>query len=364
MAVDTAPRAGPGPAVVRPHRRRRLILQVLAGVLCFLLLQEVASLLGPMAQLRYGSAESVLARLHAYRALPAPPEVVLVGSSRMIRDVDAGMVADELAPAFGHRPTVFNFGVDAPDAVALHRVVDIISSAKARPKLVIYATSEFEFNNAINTFMHYYTSTTSVVDLSHLFRYETSLNFRTDFLANKLLPAYGYRMPLLRAGECVLRGLIRRPDAERCDRHEFRENNNLTMPASWWQDTVQGYRTGLLSPFVLGGEQARAFSSSLRTLKERGIPVVTIAFPAHRQIQQAMPPGVPYTAYVDEVRQIAQRECVPFADYHNVNYPHDDWLDPSHLNDKGAAVFTPDVVRVALDALRSGDAAPSCASGR
>jgi hypothetical protein len=306
----------------------RLTLAVILGGLAALQLASV-----PLGHYYAGRIEGIAPgsvtyeQWRDYTAEARAPDILFVGDSRAFADVDEIQLATLVGGRLGSSVRVGKFGVNGADAAVLEALVYRVMSRPSRPRLIVYALAEFQFNaNYGRDFTSDYWQISDPPDLGYLdeaFRLDPD---RGRLARGLLLPAIA-NLPLITQGLACDIGRIRPVPGCR-----FGGNQN---PAAFRAEFKQSY----LRDFSYSDQQERYVSETVGRIRAGGAQVAFVVFPTDG-IDSVDPPA--YAMFQTRTRALAVREGAQMLDMHS-DVPDQPglWADLLHLTKTGRSQITP-----------------------
>lgn len=332
--------------MARSPRRARGVL--FWGGAIFLTIQLIASLLldyrWPL--LRFPSAAQVMANV---RQQPAPPDLVLLGSSRFA----CGLYADDMAQLLERdcrlqKPvTGLNAAVPAGDVVTAEYLLGKLLRTGARPRAVLVEVSP-ETLNLYNEWLNFHIR-------RQLRWHEVPAYFldicrvRQGFylLSDRFCPLYIHRQEVWNAAAQFLEKKPLPPAApprpvatEPIDWERLLQVHERPMPKELW-DLIQYTTVRLpgrwLRRFEVGGTSVAALERLLQKCQKKGIRVVLVGVPVtspHRGLYKP-PIEEPFQAYL---ARVTRKFGCQFVDYRG-RIPDTLFVDNHHLSPDGQLHF-------------------------
>ncbi|MCI0457298.1 MAG: hypothetical protein L0Z62_10000 [Gemmataceae bacterium] len=333
------------------YRRRGLHVVLWTGGL-FVAAQLLGGLLldHVWPQVRFPQAGKVWTRLDH---LPRPPEIVILGSSRMQGGVSTAVLGP-LLREFDPEPRAFNAGVGAGDALVADWLLARMLREGRCPRLVVMEVSPETVASYNRWLEQHVIRHLTWTDLCALFPEVRRSTHPMRLLSSRLMPLYMHRHHLRRyLAESALAALT--------GSSEPQESDDADESGADPADDAVALRTGVgealhtagldeferwLRNYRVGGGATEALERLLGRCREQGIAVVLVAPPmsvAHRRLYTPEIDG----AFRGYVEALARAHGFRFHDFR-------DWLpdhlfrDHHHTNVRGSAIFTRLLAREAL----------------
>lgn len=259
----------------------------------------------------FGSSifDEQMAVYQSYVAAMGPPDVLIVGSSRVLQGLDAEALQTALANQGHGDLRVFNFGINGATAQVVNFLLQSVLPADHQPGLIIWGDGSRAFNSG-----------------------------RFDRTFARLLESPGYQ--LVRNGQRLGAdvGSVPRPSISAIDAKGFMPVDDEFDPGTYYQQfpRVSGQFDGDYQPFNLGGIQTNALQAVANYSRSRGIPLVLVNMPLSDE-------------HLDEVRLGYERQFQAFLQQQGQQGGFQvvdlmtQWqgqnrffADPSHINRQGA----------------------------
>jgi hypothetical protein len=323
------------PVSVATYDRRALVVLLLMTVA----LQPISGWLAlpALSQLNAGGDTQTI---WATYMSTGGPDVAFIGDSRVRQDVDVGRIEKQLTTDAGHRVTVGKIGLSNADAGLVDAAVYRALALPRKPRTVVIAISEFWFNanyQADRTADYWQLS--SPPDLGYMW-----LAFNHDPNRARLLQ--GWAVPLVAEWPIIAAGI-------ECDVHP---NPGCTYAATHIHadhmtqdqyDVVRGYFQNLyLANFSFSRTELDDLTIAARRVRAAGAQLSLVVLPING-IEELNP--VLYSDYLTRMRSLASALPAPLTDLHTAVSTSDWslWVDPSHLDEKGAASLARQLAQVA-----------------
>jgi hypothetical protein len=307
---------------------RGTLLVLLAIVI---VLQPVAIALGRQALAAVGAGADTYGLWSNYQALPAAPDVLFIGDSRVRADIDTARVAELLSKP---ENAVFKLGISNGQPSFLSALIERVLERTTRPRTIIYGLSEFQFNDRwIWDATADYWAVSEPVSPGHVQR---SLVRATDpgrLVRGWVVPALANDRVLWLGANCWWERL-RTPDActepSRLATHVMTDADQAAILANYRRD---------LSDYRHSSIQEKYLVELISAAQAKGVSVA-LMIPPVWGIDELFP-GL-YDRYLARMSMIAERHGVVLLDLHTAirNEPTS-WADPSHLNVVGARALAP-----------------------
>ncbi len=250
-----------------------------------------------------------MAVYQSYVATMGPPDVLIVGSSRVLQGLDAAVLQTALESQGHGDLRVFNFGINGATAQVVNFLLQSVLPADHQPGLIIWGDGSRAFNSG---------------------------RFDRTFASVLASPGYQAARNGQRLGSEGVSGP--RPSISAIDAKGFMPIDDEFNPATYYQQfpRVSGQFDGDYQPFNLGGIQTNALQAVANYSRSRGIPLVMVNMPLSGE-------------HLDEVRLGYERQFQAFLQQQGqqggfrVVDLMTQWqgqnrffADPSHINRQGA----------------------------
>jgi hypothetical protein len=287
-----------------------------------------------------------------YLRAPAP-DVVFVGSSRVVSDIDRQSIAQAMSARLGHPVTVGFIGATAGQTYFLDAVAYRIMHRSPHPRLVVLEMSEFQYNRNYR-----YDNT---ADLWVLGR-PPDLDFnrfalrvapdRERYLRGVAFPLYAY-YKFLAFG--VSKDLVPAINAVQRVGH-FLHHGELTDPYIDFSGAVDSGPGRVMSPeveaasldiyahqflrdYTFDAGRLEYLAEAISVVRGAGGNVALAVLPQFA-IDRLTPAG--YAEFLSRAHDFGDQHQAPLLDYHLLfqdQRPY--WIDPSHLNLEGRRALGP-----------------------
>lgn len=339
MAILTQPDTDTSTQPARP--RRRLLRQALV-LLALLAVVDLAVVLGiePLALAgTQGQTGTAVGRMALYHHAAAPLDVLLMGSSRVQCDLSPSLMMNRAGAVYSQTVSILNLGLAGGTPQSNYWLLKNVVSTEKQPKLIIYGTSEYEFNPNGGRIppSNYSDELATLADYSQAFP-EPSLHidWQLSFLVGRPWHLFRYRTTL---HDMLLDATSDTGDPTGApDPYGFLPLNHEMRPIDVRKlQTVYQGPGGHLQNYTVVGYLATRFEEFLRLAQSRGIAVVVINMPITKVHESWLSPA-DYAAYRAYLRATAARYGVPFFDYddHSLWQEPGDFADTNHMNRVGA----------------------------
>ncbi len=311
------------------------------------------------------------AQLELYRSYIAAvgkPDVLVVGSSRVLQGVDAKALQRALGDRGYGDIKVFNFGVNGATAQVVNLIVRQILKPEELPDLIVWADGVRAFNSGRSdrTYQAIINSPGYRAIVSQASAEGTQKGQKTSETVgvNGVNPFWKQQPQVLQLQDDDLdphdvhltnslladarEQLGNVPQLETTairlwvsaiDSNGFLPVDDRFDPVSYYQTfpRVGGRYDGDYQPFNLGGEQAAALQSLMAFARSRNIPVAIVSLPLSSDYLD--PVRLAYERQFSTVMgQRATQQGFTFVDLSGAFSGRNDYFaDPSHLNAEGAA---------------------------
>ena len=271
-------------------------------------------------------------------ASSAAPDVLFVGDSRVRQDVDVVGISLELSAQAGRTVTVSRLGLSNADPALLDTVLYRVMSRASRPRTVVISLAEFAFNASYQP-----DRTADYWQLS----FPPDAGFLRVALAhdwNRSRLAAGWAVPLVAHAPILAQGVqcAVQPSAS-CSAAAHLHDERMTQAT---RDLILTYYINLyLRDFKWSETELHDLLSAAERVRASGSRLAFVVMPINGIAELSEPF---YTEYLEHMRTLAAANKIPIADLHAAVDKSDWslWADPSHLNDRGAALFAPHLVAV------------------
>jgi hypothetical protein len=288
------------------------------------------------------------------------PDIVFLGSSRVVTGLDPAVVERDVAAATGVPVRALNLGVTGATADTSRLVLKNLIGDDVRPKVVVYAIYELEMLAAPGTHARQnlpYLSSIERLDDFADYRDE-SWRRRAWFLTERALPVERDRRLVRDALDIVFTSAAGH-DLYEADAPPPGEQGFHRVPVGTPDpdpDRARREYAGALRRPHLSDAGALRLERLVDLARERAIDIVLVDLPvsARHRAFWARPPDL--AAYLARVGEIAEREHVPLLElYENPGelVPERGFTDTHQLNELGAAIASHEVaVRLLVPRLR------------
>jgi hypothetical protein len=288
---------------------------------------------------RHNQFELQLGRLETIVAIEGPVQCIFLGNSMVWNGFDPEAFAQAYRRQTGQSLRCFNFGVDGLPVVSAGALAQILVH-DYRPKLLIYGTDARDYavtREAEDTtvlldtpWLRYrlgqFSSEGWLYEHAHLFRYGETLGH------------------LMRLEKRYL--VVTRVDALNRDNYGFggdeKVGSFVSTPPNYHSDmgSVQ-YYSGLLSDYKMLPENLVGLEQVVHN-HSNGTEVLVIGMPVPETYFYFFGNGEhDYQSFLAGVRDVTEANAVPFWPTTALHLiPSDGWVDYSHLNTKGARIFS------------------------
>jgi hypothetical protein len=276
-----------------------------------------------------------------YNSSPAP-DVLFVGDSRVRQDVDVTAVSRDLVSQSSRTATVSKIGLSSADMGILDAVLYRVMARSSRPRTVVIALSEFAFNARYQP-----DRTADYWELT----FPPDLGFMRVALAHDANPSRllsGWALPLVAHAPILAQGaqcLVHSSPV--CVPPMHLHDGQMTTTV---RDTILAYYVDLfLRDFKWSEGELQDLSSAAERVRAAGSHLAFVVLPINgiAEINPTL-----YADFLAHIGTIADARRAPLTDLH-AGVSESDWsvwLDPSHLNDRGARLIAPQLASIALDA--------------
>ncbi|HMA37108.1 MAG TPA: hypothetical protein VKY74_21815 [Chloroflexia bacterium] len=339
VPVETAPAARPAPGGAGPSGRGYLGRLVLGLVLLLAGVDAlVVAAVEPLALAdRHAKDATPVRRLALYHQAPRP-DVLLLGSSRVQAGLSPSLLMNRVQATLGRRPQILNLGLAGGTPQANYWLLKNAITADKQPALIIYGTSEYEFNPYSPLLPdNYADELATLADYGQAFPDPLArIDAQLAYLLGRPWHLVRYRGTL----HDTLGDLVAPDDpaAPVDDAYGFLPlNHQMTaIDVRQMRATYLGPR-GYLRDYTVQGYQATRFEQLLALAQARGIRVAVINMPITTVHEHFLAPA-DYAAYRTYLQTTTARYGVPFVDYNNHALWQEpgDFADTHHLNRVGA----------------------------
>jgi len=290
------------------------------------------------------------------------PDIVFLGSSRVVTGLDPAIVERDVAAATGATVRALNLGVTGATADTSRLVLKNLIGDDMRPNVAVYGIYELEMLVAPNTHARQ-----NLPYLSSIERLDDFIDYRNEswrrrawFLTERALPFERDRRLVRDALEIVFTPASGH-DLYETDAPPPGERGFHRVPVGVPDpdpDRARREYAGALRRPRLSDTAALQLERLIELARERAIDIVLVDLPvtARHRAFWARPRDL--AAYLARVREIAERERVPLLDlYENPDemVPERGFTDTHHLNELGAAIASHAVAeRLLVPRLRPG----------
>ena len=304
------------------------------------------------------------AHVFGYRAAP-PPDIVLMGMSRVAVGLDPAILEEEVFLSTGTRVKALNLGIAGGTIDLQYLVLKNVIRPDAPPPVIVYGLSEGELNSllarpgeTVASRLPYYSLLLRPDDF-HLYGGAT-LDKKVRFVLERLAPIY-------RDHELIRNALSIQFNPDNPSHRYYAPGpEHWTQAANGFRPLAHGVGTpadieharreyaAALPAFRFRGPQLDRLHDFLGLARARGIRVVLVNMPVtplHRSFW-----GRPalMQEYLGLVREVAQQHRVPLLDLYadaDASIPPDDFFDTHHLDERGAEILSRLVARRCLVSL-------------
>ncbi len=277
----------------------------------------------------------------SYAAAPAP-DVLFVGDSRVRQDVDVAAISRDLSSGQRNKVNVSKLGISNADPTLLDALISRVVHRASRPRTIVLALSEFGFNASYQpdrTADYWQLSYPpdpgfTQVALSH------DPN-RSRLLAGWAVPFVAHAPILAQGVQCHLH------PSPACTPGAHIHTDQMTQAE---RDLIIEYYVDLfLFDFQWSATELRDLAAATEQVRAAGMRLAFAILPING-IAEISPPL--YSDYLVHMQAAASAQHAPLTDMHAAVTESDWslWVDPSHLNDNGAAVIAPQLAAVAAGA--------------
>jgi hypothetical protein len=346
----------------------------------FVIVQPVASLLS-QHYLQQPTSGSTTYREWSEYLKADPPDILFLGDSRADIDYVSPALANDLAVAKS-RPVRFGrLGIPAANWTLLEGLAGRIVERSRRPKLVVISLSEFQFNKN-----YVYDPTDDLVQISQPFGVSSFIDglrldpFHDRYLEDVLLPAVAnYRLISLGLQQDAS---DRWSQLSRPGISKTATTGAPSLPATSPPPTPSGlaspqppapspsappspqqqvpqyaqvmaiYRDIYMLNYAYSLDQEMHLNRAIDLIRGAGSNVVLV-IPPVIDIDGIDPAG--YAHFIARMHVVGATDSITLIDRHDstLRLHSDFWMDPSHLNERGAAAFAAEIfqaISVGLDA--------------
>ncbi len=276
-----------------------------------------------------------------YNSSPAP-DVLFVGDSRVRQDVDVTAVSSDLASRRGRTVTVSKIGLSSADMALLDSVLYRVVARSSRPRTVVIALSEFAFNASYQPDRTAdYWQLSFPPDLGFMGAALAHDPNRSRLLSGWALPLVAHAPILAQGAQCLVQS------SPVCVPPMHLHDGQMTTTL---RDTILAYYVDLfLRDYKWSASELQDLSSAAERVRAAGSRLAFVVLPI-TGIAEINPPL--YANFLARMGTIADAHRAPLADLHAAVNKSDwsVWLDPSHLNDRGARLIAPQLASIASDA--------------
>ncbi|MDQ2808903.1 MAG: hypothetical protein M3Z04_18665 [Chloroflexota bacterium] len=347
----------PQSAIRNPQSNRRPVRRTL--LLLLLLLSGVDGVvrvaIEPWVYADKAASPSVLWRVALYHETP-PPDVLIMGSSRVQLGLSPVLMAQTLAQAGLSPARILNLGLKLGTTQSNLWLLKNVIQADKQPKVIIYGAAEYEFNANIGL-PHDYDYTNELATLRDYGQAFPDPSRRIDAQLGFLLGRASY---LVRYHQAI-RDQLEASDAPPAttnaaglppDPYGFVPSELIMNAGTIGRmrgEYVDAPGWGLLRDYQVGGQGVARFEEFLHLAQARGIRVILVNMPIARVHETFLSPAA-YASYRAYLQATATRYGLAYYDYnrHELWPEPQDWQDTNHLNSWGAAKFSPLLAREAL----------------
>ena len=342
--------------------------QRLAGFFCLVVLANpLAQLLGIKYCLPY--TEDRTLKVYVYQRDKMCPDVVMLGSSKIIRATIPSVMEPILSEAMGRRVDVFCLGQAGTSAYANFLVLRDVVASNGAPRLVVLEASPGALNenheNVPRALRYYCSFHDLLAALPHLRNLElVEAAGAGAFRGLSNFAQYGW--------SCCFPGRLRR----QMEAIRFMKGCAFSrpLPVTPWRlssfpqarkekelDRIRsGVRHSFLNRFRIGGAPAAGLREMCRLAKRKNMKLIIISPPVTKAYRQTVFYPEEYQEFTDFMREMAEEGSIEFLDLNDapLRLGLDDYFDFGHVNSAGAGKVSRYLARMVLaPALRQAEQA-------
>jgi hypothetical protein len=311
--------------------RARTSLLVL--LVTFLLVQPLTIALGSLVAQRLEAGKDTQTQWRQFVGETRPPDVLFIGDSRVRADVDATTISRLLSAHAGHSMRSARLGISGASPAFIDTLLYQVTRAQAKPRRIVLAVSEYEFNANYNPDPSYDLWQISSFDPGFI-----SLAIRRDpnpgrLIRGWLVPAFANAQLITQGAQCVVQRIH---GIDLCSQMSRFPEDQVMTPAA--EDYILGlYRELHLANYTFSEQKLAYLREALQKASAAGIPVHLVILPVYKI--DALNPAA-YQRFLAALAELAAQQGVHVTDLHQ-DMQHDltFWGDPSHLNHAGAGAL-------------------------
>ena len=344
--------------------------QRLAGFICMVVLANpIALQLGIKYCLPY--TEDRTLNVYVYQHDKMRPDILMLGSSKIIRATIPSVMEPILSDAMDRRVTVFCLGQAGISAYANSLVLRDVVASNGGPRLVVLEASPGALNEnhenvprALRSYCSFHDLLAALPYLQNLDLVEAAGAGAFRGLSN--FAQYGW--------SCCFPGQLRR----RMEAIRFMKGGAFRrpLPVRPWRlssfpparkekelDRIRnGVRHSFLNQFRIGGTPEAGFREMCRLAKEKNIKLIVISPPVTKAYRETVFHPEEYEQFTEFMREMIENGGIEFYDLNDgaLRLGLDDYFDYGHVNSAGAGKVSRYLARMVLaPALRKVEQAES-----
>lgn len=280
------------------------------------------------------------------------PDVLVIGDSRVRADIDAGAIGKSLSRQRGQNITAEKFGISGGQPSVLDGLLYRVLKRPSRPKVLVYALSEYSFNASyISDPTSDFWQMSDPPDVGFMRRAIRLDPKPLRLVEGWVMPVFEHAPVLSQPIECRVRPL---EQATPCANPSTLPRLTMT-PAS--RDYVLSFYANIyLRNYVFSRQQAQYVRDAAQLAASAAVKTCFVILPVLGI--DAIDPSS-YTLFLSRMRSMANSLGAPLVDFHRELTGRPDlWTDPSHLNARGAAVFADSFAKKTCPALEQYGSTP------
>lgn len=347
-------------------RRRVPVIALTIAVVVIVALNGVALALEPsfmrvqMYDLQYSAV-----RVLDYERAPRP-DVVFMGTSRVLNGFDPAQTEAEIARSDGVAIHALNLGVAGGAIDVNYLILENIIRANKQPSVIVYGLSEFELDSLTSDALAQRINMPLLERLHDFALYSgRTVEDKVSFVLKRLIPLY-------RDHDLIRNALSIRFDPSD-PAHKFYAENHDLPPNGFVQHPPDSHASDALlelnrqeydyqlSHFAIAPAPLARLHAFIALAHSRGIAVVLVNMPVAPQLRAFWRSEEKIKQYRATVQSVADSEGAPLLDlYEDEDHymPTDGFFDFHHLNLTGTRVITNLVTqRYLIDRFKGGAAA-------
>lgn len=284
-------------------------------------------------RIRYSEAADVM---DAWQAATPPPNVLLLGSSRL----RAGVLNDRLAATteqlFGKdAPHIFNAGVGGGEPLTVEMLTDrMLRTRKIQPRLAVIEASPDLLSRKDVYFKAVIGNQLTLTDIPRYLSDIVRYGALSRLLSSRVTPFYRHHGEFLEWLDDGIRGLFGKTKST-AERRQAREA--AQVPPSKPVDPIAFFAIGLRH-YEIGGASAAAFERVVARMHSAGCEIILVEPPlttAHRAIFS----NEVRTTFITFIHRMQDRYDCQFFDY-SERFADRYFFDSHHLDGEGRVMST------------------------